>query len=200
MSTRALSPEAVRLDIGDTWRMVVLVVNDDTRYTVTATVTASVTDPGDTVTTPAPTTDTRGVYVVETEADSAGRWIAEVEVAGHGVVTFAADVQDVTLESGMPTADDVEDYLGATSYDSTEIEDALDAERAAQAARCRIGAVYPPDLREALLRRVARNLAMRALPLGVQFGDGEGGDSTRLSQNDPEIRRLEGPHRKLVLG
>lgn len=202
MSIRALTPEIVRMDVGDTWLPTVLVVSDTTGWAVTATVTATVTDPDGIEVDPAPTptTPTRGIYVVTVGLDAPGRWLVEVTADDHGVVAFAAEVVGVTATDDLPTAADVEDYLGQTSYDTAEIEAALTAERSAQAARCRVGAVYPPDLREALLRRVARNLAMRALPLGVQFGNGEGGDSTRLSQYDPEIRRLEAPYRKLVLG
>lgn len=55
----------------------------------------------------------------------------------------------------------------------------------------------PSDLAEALKRRVARNLAMRSLPLGVQ-SDELG--ATRVGSVDPEVRRLEGPYRRLAVG
>jgi len=88
--------------------------------------------------------------------------------------------------------------LTASHADSV-IADALKAEIAAQAAVCRVDANnLPDDLREALLRRVVRNLAMRAVPLGVQ-SDAVGGFNT-LGSNDPEVRRLEKPHRKLFVG
>ena len=56
---------------------------------------------------------------------------------------------------------------------------------------------WPDDLAEALFRRVHRNLAMRNLPLAIQ-SDGDGG--IRIGGNDPEIRRLEAPYRRAVLG
>lgn len=101
-----------------------------------------------------------------------------------------------------PTVTDVEAYLGDTSFDATELGAALAAEKAAQATRCRVPAdadAWPADLAEALLRRVARNLAMRGIPLAVLQGDSEGGP-TVLPGSDPEVRRLEAPHRRLKVG
>lgn len=99
-----------------------------------------------------------------------------------------------------PTVVDVKAYLGTNSWTDAEIGDALDAETAAQAKVCRIPDPMPADLAEALKRRVQRNLAMRPLPLAVLQGDAEGGSSTVLPGRDPEVRRFEAPHRKLVLG
>jgi hypothetical protein len=83
-------------------------------------------------------------------------------------------------------------YLTASGLDvvweAEEIEGALSAERAAQARDCAVPQDYPDDLREALLRRVAHNLAMRKLPLGIA---GDGIDALRVSSRDPEVYRLE---------
>src|SRR5690349_13523524 len=101
-----------------------------------------------------------------------------------------------------PTAGDVETYLGETSYTTEEITAVLAAEKAAQAARCRVpadDATWPADLAEALKRRVARNLALRNLPLAQLEGDGDVGFITPRVV-DAEVRRLEGPWRKLVFG
>lgn len=100
----------------------------------------------------------------------------------------------------MPTVAEVMTYLGdaAAQWGNADVQGALDAEQAAQARVCRI-ASYSNDLREALLRRVQRNLAMRALPLAVLQGDPEAG-STVLPGRDPEVRRLEAPYRKVVMG
>lgn len=87
-------------------------------------------------------------------------------------------------------------YLGVTSASDTEITAALAAETAAQAAVCRVGD-YPADLTEALKRRVARNLKMRSNVLGL--ADGEMG-SVRIGSTDPEVRRLEAPYRRRVVG
>lgn len=104
----------------------------------------------------------------------------------------------------MPvTVADVTSYLGEDrgSWSDDELQEALDAESADQAARV----TYPvdadgdpvaaPNLDEALKRRVARNLAMRRLPLAVLQGDADAG-STTLPGSDPEVRRLEAPYRK----
>lgn len=105
----------------------------------------------------------------------------------------------------MPTARDVETYLSSLgeSHTTDEIQDALDAERSAQARVCRTPAdngQWPIDLAEALKRRTARNLSTRALPLGYQpLITDTGVGSIRLGW-DIEIKRLEAPHRKMTLG
>jgi hypothetical protein len=58
---------------------------------------------------------------------------------------------------------------------------------------------YPADLAEAVCRRVARNLALRGLPLATLQSDSEAGPLV-LPGKDPEIRRLEGTSRKLITG
>lgn len=96
-------------------------------------------------------------------------------------------------ETAVPTAAQVAARL---RREVGEITDAYAAEVADQANRCRV-VPYAHPLAEAIYRRVARNLAMRALPLGVQsdeFG------STYLGGNDPEVRRLEGHYRRTVMG
>lgn len=101
-----------------------------------------------------------------------------------------------------PNAADVEVYLGPTSYTSTQIDAALTAELAAQTRVCRTppaDAAWPDDLAEALKRRVARNLAMRGIPLAMFQGDADGGPLIPPGR-DPEVRRLEGPHRRLPVG
>ncbi|MFJ8685059.1 phage tail protein [Micromonospora wenchangensis] len=100
----------------------------------------------------------------------------------------------------IPTANDVLDYLdGENSYPVEVVEAALTAEIAAQSRVCRVPTEYPADLAEALCRRVVRNLAMRRLPLAVPTGDSEGGPAV-LPGRDPEVRRLEAPWRRLVVG
>ena len=105
----------------------------------------------------------------------------------------------------VPTVSDVRAYIGETNarWDDAALTEVLASEAAAQAAVARIPAdptAYPDDLRSALLRRVQRALALRALPLAVLTGDAEAGTSTILPGRDPEVRRLEAPHRKLVVG
>lgn len=103
-------------------------------------------------------------------------------------------------------------YLGDHSWSFDEVESALAAETAAQANVCRLPAdvlvddvlvpqPYPADLAEALCRRVAANLANRALPLGLQSSITEVGASfARTGGGDREVRRLEAPYRRLVVG
>ncbi len=98
-----------------------------------------------------------------------------------------------------PNLTAVKTYLGerAKSWSDAELTEVLATETAAQAAVVRGSALNNPDVQGALLRRIDRNLAMRALPLGVQQSDAGG---VLIGSNDPEVRRLEKPHRKLVKG
>lgn len=105
-----------------------------------------------------------------------------------------------------PTLTEVTAYLGesGTDWDQSAIEAALIAEQAAQARRCRVpadAAAWPGDLVEALCRRVAANLANRALPLGLQSSISEAGVGfARTGGGDREVRRLEAPYRKVIVG
>jgi hypothetical protein len=93
-------------------------------------------------------------------------------------------------------------YLGTSSYSDAQLEQALATEKAAQARVCRVpaaDAVWDADIAEALCRRVARNLAMRGIPLAMFSGDSDLGGMVPPNR-DPEVRRLEGPKRKLKLG
>lgn len=104
-----------------------------------------------------------------------------------------------------PTAEEAYAYLGPdTSASEEEAASAFESERASQAHRCRVpadDAEWPADLVEALFRRVAHNLALRALPLGVQATISDGGVATnQVGGLDPEVRRLEAPFRRLVVG
>lgn len=104
--------------------------------------------------------------------------------------------------------DTITDYLDETAsdWDETAVMAAYSAERAAQSRRCRVPdsdepGDWPADLLEALCRRVAANLANRALPLGLQSSVSEAGVGfARTGGGDREVNRLEAPHRKLVLG
>lgn len=90
-------------------------------------------------------------------------------------------------------------YLGTGhSFSDAELQKALDAETAAQARVCRVPeGDYPADLSSALFRRSLRHLQMKEKPLGYDMGaDGSG---FYISANDPEIRRLEAPFRKVAV-
>lgn len=139
-----------------------------------------------------------GVYAVRVTLPDPGRYVARV-TGDAGVVEAVAWVDPPVYGNDMPTFDDLADYMGETSWTADEMTDALTAEAAAQRGRCRIPAAYPADLRSALLRRAQRALAMRRLPLAMPTGDPDIGPQI-LPGNDPEVRRLEAPHRKVVFG
>ncbi|MER5703481.1 hypothetical protein ABT023_16270 [Micromonospora sp. NPDC002296] len=162
--------------------------------------TVVVTLPDSTTITPAVTTTATGRYQAAHTVTVAGRHVAQVATADDAI-DFAAYATAATTAGGMPTVDDVADYMreGAASWETEDLQDALDAEAAAQRSVCRVSAIYPADLRQALFRRVVRNLAMRQLPLAVLQGDAETGSAT-LPGRDPEVRRFEAPHRRMVVG
>lgn len=92
----------------------------------------------------------------------------------------------------VPSLDEVAAALGK---DADDVEAAYLAEVDAQAAACRVDP-YGSDLAQALVRRVQRALHMKNLPLGVTLDE----NAIRVGSSDPEVRRLEAPHRKVVLG
>lgn len=188
---RATTPDSALLAVGQTWR--IGVASD-------AAVTVVVTLPDDTSASPTAERTHDLSWLAEYTVLSTGRYVARVSTAGDAV-DFAVYVAGVTTAAGMPTAGDVANYMreNAASWETEDLQDALDAEAAAQRAVCRVPAVYPADLRQALLRRVQRNLAMRGLPLAVPTGDADSGPAI-LPGRDPEVRRFEAPHRKLVFG
>jgi hypothetical protein len=142
-----------------------------------------------------------GRYAAVTLLEDPGRYVAVVTATGHGTATFAAWVSDVVDAGAMPDADDIDVYLGDHSYTDEWIDDALATEAAAQRRVCDIPAEYEPDLAGALKRRCAVHLAKRRLPLLVLQGDAEAGTvSAFIPRMDAEVRRLEAPFRKLMMG
>ncbi len=93
------------------------------------------------------------------------------------------------------TLDQLRKYLGAAAdqWDDDELGSALAAELDDQATKCRVPTVVPAGLTEALKRRVARNLAMRKVPLGIAVSEVE---ATQVRNLDPEIKRFEAPYRR----
>ncbi|MEU5965950.1 hypothetical protein ABZ777_32495 [Micromonospora parva] len=185
---RAISSTSVLLPVGGVWQ---LLVDADTAPTVV--VTPPTGDP-ETVT---PEQTSTGRWESSYALTEPGRYVARASLDGQ-VVDFAAQALEVTTGPVLDVPKVVH-YLGQISATEETVGEALQAETFAQARVCRVGAVYPPDLREALLRRVARNLALRGIPLAVLRGDAEAG-ATVLPGRDPEVRRLEAPHRKLPIG
>jgi hypothetical protein len=197
----ATTPTTADLTVGGEWVLCARVLDVDGRP-VDDTVVVTVTDPS-AVTTSPPVDDLANaghrsvVYPV-----AAGRWTARM-VSSYGSVDFAAYVTAVGAPPGLLELrgdPDDDGYLGPTSWTDDDVADALAAESAAQRAVCRVPAAYPADLGEALKRRVAVNLARRPLALGMTQGDAETGTASYLPGSDPEVRRLEGPWRRLVVG
>lgn len=196
----ATAPTSADLTMGQRWPLRVLALSDGWPVSDLTTV-ATVTLPDGTTATPAMTLISAGVYEVVVLANTAGRWIATVAATGYGTVPFAATVAALVDGTGMPDLTATLDYLtgqGDQSWSEPEVENALAAETAAQRRVCRIPANYDADLREALLRRVACNLARRALPLSMQQGDADQGPVA--IGNDPEVKRLEKPWRRRPVG
>lgn len=90
-----------------------------------------------------------------------------------------------------------------TSWSDEVIAQTILTERAAQARICRVpfdDGPWPADLADALRRRIARNLCSRTLPLGFQATPTDGGVTALRLGWDIEIKRLESPFRRMVMG
>lgn len=193
----ATTSRIVDLDVGDDWCIGINVPDGSA-------VAVLVTAPDGTTATPTPVVTGGSVSVVVPLAD-AGRYLAVLTVSGdvNAVEPFTANAAEPTTAGEMPDLTEVKAYLstnGGTSATDAAITEALNAEAAAQRAVCDVPPVYPDDLREALKRRVARNLAARAVPVAQVTTFEGGGTATRVPRTDPEVIRLEGPHRRVVLG
>lgn len=103
---------------------------------------------------------------------------------------------------GFPTLPEVRAWVGvpATSVSDADLQAIIDAESDIQARLCRVppdveGAVYPPALARAILRRCQRQVAARNVPLGVLGSEtGEFG-VVNLPSWDAEVSRLEASYR-----
>ncbi|HTW15136.1 MAG TPA: hypothetical protein VMF51_08400 [Nocardioides sp.] len=113
-----------------------------------------------------------------------------VEVPDLAAVKEYLERQQVPVVPGAPADDD-----RTIGYLDTQVQRVLDAETDLQARACRV-APYTAALAEALCRRVHCALARRNLPLGVDPASETG---ARPSANDPEVRRMERPFRKVIL-
>lgn len=189
-------------DVGDELLITHEVRDSDGDLVNATTVVLTVTLPNLTTAQPAVANppEVTGVYEVAYTLATAGRYVFSWVTTNPN--TAGANAVQAVAPGALPTRDDVIAYLGTdvvAQWSSDTLDDALAAEKAAQARVCRVGAEYPVDLRQALLRRVQVNLAKRALPLAVLQGDAEGGNLI-LPGRDPEVRRLEGPHRKVTVG
>lgn len=144
------------------------------------------------------------MYLAEVGPVVAGRYIAAATTATQGSLIFQALALAVTTNALLPTFADVDDYLGgagAHSWTDEQLADALDAEAANQRRVCQVPAAYPDDLRQALLRRAARNLAMRRQLTEQPRTDGDFDAPSFVSPGrDAEVRRFEAPWRRVGIG
>lgn len=189
-------------DAGDTWTAWILCVADDGTGTAPDSVAVALTLPDGMADTGTATAQTAvGLYKVTYDLTQAGRHAVVITVTdttyGDEVLTAGIEVRAATQDA-LPDLSAVWAYLGDdNSYTSEEVGNALAAETAAQARRCRIPVDYPADLGEALKRRVARNLAARAVPVATFTSFDGGGTSARVPSVDAEVRRLEAPYLRL---
>ncbi|HEY0696447.1 MAG TPA: hypothetical protein VGD43_01385, partial [Micromonospora sp.] len=198
----ATTKQTGALDVGDTWEIGIQ-VNADTEAggLVDAVVTVKAVKPSE------PTTPidlsvehlSTGKYRATYVLDEPGRHIATAAAAGpHAAVeTFTVTAHPAAAQ--LPGVPEVTEYLGSLGVveDPDQVADALAAEVDAQAAVCKVPASYTADLAQALKRRVARNLAMRNVQLGIQASEAGG---VHIGASDPEVRRLERPYRKHPIG
>lgn len=194
----ALSFTAQTVVVGGTWTVRVLTTDTDTGAPTAPTLTATVTLPDGSVgSVTFSSTTVSGVFRVLIGIEDVGRHILRVD-DGVDVVAFVAQGVSLTEQGGMPDVTELDDYLDEHSWTDAQLQQVLDQETAAQARVCRIPAAYPADLRGALLRRAQVALAMKAISLGmIQPADG---DPSMVPGNDPQVRRLEKPWRKVVIG
>lgn len=195
MGVEVLSGSGVTLAEGAVWTLVIAVTDDC--YPANVTPTVLVTPPiGPDVS--ATVEAYGGGWRATYPTVSPGLHAALVDAAAFGQAAVVALVNEAAGSAAWPDVTDLDSYLREHSATTEELADTLAAETAAQFAACRIPGAYPPDLRNALLRRCARNLALKGIPLAVLQGDSESG-ATILPGRDPEVRRLEGPYRKVTV-
>lgn len=197
MPVTAFSSVESQRPVGDQWPIVVD-VRDFDGFRTSETPVVTVTLPDGTTDTPA-VESTIGCWRAVYELAAPGRHVATVVTASFGQTDFVVEAVAATVAGAMPAVADVNAYLGANSWTPAEIAAVLAAEAASQRATCAVPAYYPADLREALLRRVVRTLGMRRAPLAQPVGDAEAGGSV-IPPYDPEIQRLERPHKRLLVG
>lgn len=198
MTIKARSSDSQELPVGGVWAIDVRVTDADGCYAAD-TVTVTVTLPDGT--TDGPTVDnvSSGRYRAEYTVTDVGRYVARAVGSAYGATDFTAYVSAVVDGTAMPDITDLDGYLGSQSFSDDQLQDTLDAEAAAQRKACRVPAAYSADLRQALLRRAARALALTKINITTEV-DGETGRSVVPPGLDREIRRYEAPYRRLATG
>lgn len=198
---KALTITSSELESGDRW-VIDVELRDDDGYLADVEPVITVTSPAAVVTTPTVTQVSFGVYRTVVTPAVAGKWTAVAAATDHGTKSFTTYV---VTGATFPTVTDIRDYATSVGQDQTdgwedeEIQSAIDAEASQQRKRCDVGAVYPADLSEALKRRVMRSLAMRSIITPTELVGDAAENVDVVPFNDPEIRRLENPYRKVVM-
>jgi hypothetical protein len=136
-----------------------------------------------------------GCYLFRYTVTQPGRHVAQIASNDFSTYFISAYALEVTTEADFPVVGDAVAYADV-QVDVDTATDLFEAEKAAQRARCRIPAAYPPDLRLALMRRFKRSVEMRRLS---NASDASEFSTSYTATNDPEIRRLENPYRKVLL-
>jgi hypothetical protein len=189
--------------LGNVLVFVVAVRDLDGDLSGAVTPTITITPPSGPAVNPVPESTGVGLWRFTYTLAAAGRHLVVANAGSPYGQAITAVWCDVTTAAGqMPVVADWQEYAGGElefSWSDDQIAQALAAESAAQRARLKPSAIYGDDIREALFRRVTCNLARRGLPLGVQSGDSDRGPLV-VPLRDPEVRRLEAPYRKLVIG
>jgi hypothetical protein len=202
MMVSVLSASSAELAVGQMWR--IRVAGGATAPTL------SVMLPDDTTLTPAVTFEADGrddemrqLWLAEVLPVDPGRYVASVTDGEGGNALLLAYVSTVTTSAAMPSGDTLDDWLGAGEHSWTEPElaDAMRIALDAQRRVCRVSAVYPDDLREAVHRRAALYLYRRKQLTAQARDDGDFDSSPTLPPGrDFEVRSLEAPFRKTPIG
>lgn len=187
------TPQSGTAPKGGAWCVTVRAIDELGNLVTTVTPTVVVTRPDGSTVTPAPALDADQHWTTIYTLDASGRYLMHVSTP-EDALDFAVYAY---APGTVPTLNEVVDYLGGRNV--AGVDGAYRAELGAQRDKCGERAEYPDQLREALYRRVSRNLAMRQLPLAMSGGDAEAGPAL-IPGNDPEVRRLEAPWRRLVVG
>ncbi len=145
----------------------------------------------------------RSLWLAEFAPQDPGRYVAAVTDGEGGSLLLTAYVSEVTVNAFMPSAETLDAWIGQGEHSWTEPElhEAVRIALAAQRRVCRVGAVLPDDLREAVHRRAARYLYMRRQLTAQQRDDGDYDSPPTLPPGrDFSVRELEAPFRRTPIG
>jgi hypothetical protein len=197
----AHEPGTTLIEPGRLWSGVVSVTDDYDRAS-SDTLTVVVTDADDVVVAGATTSQVRswlGRYRINV-AGLADPGLYTVTVTGtDDAVQFVVEV--LGAAAAVPDLDDITNYLGEAvveQHPAGRVQQALAVAIADQRDKCTLPVRYTAPLAEAVRRRVARMLALDAMPL-ASAQDGEG-SVTRYGADDPYVRKVESRYPRMVVG